>query len=121
MTSKFQTRIFEHGKIVRVIDGDTAEIEIDLGFSVKFKAIFRLAHIDTPERGKPGWREATDYLRRFIDLPVVVHSKKMDKYGRYLAIINVEGQTETVNQQLINLGLAKAYFGDGKNSAVWVE
>lgn len=106
----YPIRSFDYARIVNVVDGDTCDIEVDLGFSVKVKHRFRLAGINTPERGQPGWQEATDYLRTFLNLPVIIHSIKLDKYGRYLAVIfEGDAQRTSINDRLLALGLAVPY------------
>lgn len=100
-------RIFEFAKIVSVVDGDTCDILIDLGFGVSVKQRFRLAGINTPERGQPGFDEAKMFLATYLGIPAVIHSIKLDKYGRFLADIYVNGIS--VNQALLAQGLAVPY------------
>lgn len=106
-----QVRIFEHASIVNVVDGDTCDILIDLGFSVKMKTRFRLIGIDTPERGQPGWREATDFMKNYINTPVIVKSTKLDKYGRFLAeVYSIQFNIPiSLNQILLDKNLAVPY------------
>ena len=47
------------GKIVRVVDGDTVDLDVDLGFHVHTKVRCRLVGVDTPERGHRDWEKAT--------------------------------------------------------------
>lgn len=105
----YPIRNFEYATITNVVDGDTCDIEVDLGFSMKVHHRFRLAHINTPERGQPGWQEATDYLKQFVGKPCVIDVTKLDKYGRYLADISVEGVVN-INQTMLDLGLAVPYM-----------
>lgn len=104
----YPIRTFNYARIVNVVDGDTCDIELDLGFGIKIKQRFRLAHIDTPERGMPGWKEARDYLITVMGAPITVKSTKLDKYGRYLADIFVFNVS--VNQEMMRLGLAVAIW-----------
>jgi micrococcal nuclease len=77
----------------RCVDGDTADLLIDLGFHVTAKIRVRLLGVDTPERGEAMYKEATDTLRGLIEevadedghFPVETH--KTGKYGRWLAAI----------------------------------
>ena len=115
------------GVVKRVIDGDTVLILIDLGFSIFTEIRFRLYGIDTPEitSKDTALRDIAIKAKRYVvdtieGKPVMIQSLGKDKYGRYLSTIWVDSNTVSVNQQLINLGLAKAYFGDGKTSSVWV-
>jgi micrococcal nuclease len=103
------TREFKYATVYNIVDGDTCDIEIDLGFSVKVRHRFRLSHINTPERGQPGWTEATQRLKELVlNKPVSIESDKIDKYGRYLAEIFVDGKS--VNYTLLNEGLAELYM-----------
>jgi micrococcal nuclease len=103
----YPIRKFDYATIVNVVDGDTCDIEIDLGFSLKLKQRFRLERIDTPERGQPGWQEAKDFLSTFIGKPIEVFSTKQDKYGRYLADLYFE--SANINDMFLEKGLAKLY------------
>ena len=103
----YPVRIFDYGVIRYVVDGDTLDIQLDLGFSVKATQRFRLLRIDTPERGQLGYAEATMYLKSFEGRPCIVHSTKTDKYGRYLAELFVDGAS--VNQRMLDLRLAIPY------------
>ncbi len=105
-------------KVVRVIDGDSCEIEADLGFHVSFRTRCRLAEINTPELRDPDpeLREkalkAADRLRELVSNPnVLIRSYKPfkgDKFGRFLIlIINAVGVN--VNDQLLSEGLAEPY------------
>ena len=108
----YPVRTFEFATIVNVVDGDTCDILLDLGYSVKIKTRFRLASINTPERGQPGWQEATDFLRGFVGVPVIVQSTKLDKYGRFLAEIFIASPHDPIslNRMILNRGLAVLYM-----------
>lgn len=100
-------RSFDHGKIFYAVDGDTLDIELDLGFYVKFKQRFRMLRIDAPERGQPGYAEATLHLKSYEGRACVIQSTKTDKYGRYLVELTVDGLN--INQDMLDLGLAVPY------------
>ena len=112
--------------ILRVIDGETVEATVDLGFSTFFKSNFRLFGIDTPElhSSVPAVRElATRAKSRLIELiegqTVLVRTHKPDKYGRWLVEIKTPDITlGTVNSQLIAEGFAKPYLGVGERP-IW--
>jgi len=107
----YPIRIFNYATIVNVVDGDTCDILLDLGYSVKIKTRFRLVDINTPERGHAGWQEATDFFKQFTGRPVIVHSTKVDKYGRYLADIFITTPLglSSVNRMLLSEGHAVLY------------
>lgn len=101
-------RTFEHAVVVHIVDGDTLDVDIDLGFTCRSKQRFRLSGIDTPERGQPGWSEAREFLKaRTLGKRAVINVTKTDKYGRYLAELFVDG--ENINDALLAAGLAKPY------------
>ena len=105
--------------VKNVVDGDTIDVDIDLGFEVKFTTRLRLNGVDTPERNDkdPVIREAankaTEYVKSMIlGKWVTLESFKKDKFGRYLADIYIGGVC--LNQSLITEGHAVAYFGGAK-------
>lgn len=92
-----------------VVDGDTADLLCDLGFSVKINIRFRLARINTPERGEEGYGEAKQALLDFLlaSSHIVVKCKGKDKYGRWIA--EIEGDKCNVNDYLLTHGFALPY------------
>jgi micrococcal nuclease len=112
-------------KVTKVVDGDTIDVEIDLGFDISFSSRVRLAGIDTPESRtadkaeKALGLEAKAYLKHAIDeaKSVVIKTEKMDsseKYGRILGWVYINGDTESLNDKMINDGYAWGYMGDTK-------
>lgn len=106
---------------INVVDGDTLDVTIDLGFRLNITERVRLYGIDTPERGKPGSTEATTALRNLTQgfdpahpQEIIVRSvKPHDKYGRWLASIET-ATCPDVAQAMIDAGLGVAYFGAAK-------
>lgn len=98
-------------KVIRVIDGDTIECDIDLGFYMTARMPVRLAHINAKEHNEYGGKEAKEHLEVLLgDGQVVLRTyKPKDKYGRYLADVFV-GQAY-VNKQMISDGFAVGYEG----------
>jgi micrococcal nuclease len=100
-------------KCLKVVDGDTVDLEVDVGFKMSFKHRFRLAKINAPEiRGEESENglKTKDWLTLHIlgeELEIYSYKDKDDKYGRYLATIFFEG--EDINQKMVDLGLAKKY------------
>lgn len=107
-------------EIVNVVDGDTVDAEVDLGFSLRFAMRLRLWGINAPEmRGESAERGRESRLRLrdlcFLAGNCVVirtHKDRQDKYGRYLAELCVPGATRTINQQLVDEGHAVEYMRD---------
>lgn len=112
-------------KITGVVDGDTIDVEIDLGFNVSFSQRVRLAGIDTPEsRTKDKFEkslgiESKEYLKSKLKdaTIIVIKTEKPDsseKYGRILGWLYVDGDTVSVNDHMIEDGYAWGYLGETK-------
>ena len=112
-------------KVTKVVDGDTIDVDIDLGFDISFSSRVRLAGIDTPESRtadkmeKALGLESKEYLKKAIDASktVVIKTEKMDsseKYGRILGWLFLDGSKVSVNEQMIAEGYAWGYLGDTK-------
>lgn len=97
-------------KVERVVDGDTVDVVVDLGFDVHVRQRLRLLGINAPEKTGPT-REAgyaaRDYLAELLGAGPVTVSTSTDareKYGRYLAWIIAGGVR--VNQAMVEAGHA---------------
>ena len=112
-------------KVSKVVDGDTIDVDIDLGFDISFSSRVRLAGIDTPESRttdkieKALGLESKEYLKKAIDASktVVIKTEKMnssEKYGRILGWIFLDGSEVSINQKMINEGYAWGYMGETK-------
>jgi micrococcal nuclease len=112
-------------KVENVVDGDTIDVLIDLGFDILFQSRVRLAGIDTPEsrtkdlKEKALGLESKEYLKKYLKdaKSVIIKTEKMDsseKYGRILGWVYVNGDTESLNDKMINDGYAWGYMGDTK-------
>lgn len=112
-------------KVNNVVDGDTIDVDIDLGFDISFSSRVRLAGIDTPESRtkdvaeKKLGLEAKEYVKSKIKdaKEVVIKTEKMDsseKYGRILGWVFLDGSKISINEQMIADGYAWGYLGDTK-------
>jgi micrococcal nuclease len=112
-------------KVENVVDGDTIDVLIDLGFDILFQSRVRLAGIDTPEsrtkdlKEKALGLESKEYLKKALKdaKSVVIKTEKMDsseKYGRILGWVYINGDTVSLNDMMINDGYAWGYMGDTK-------
>ena len=112
-------------EVKNVVDGDTIDVIIDLGFDILFASRVRLAGIDTPESRttdkaeKALGIEAKEYLKKQLKdaKSVVIRTEKMDsseKYGRILGWVYVNGDSESLNNKMINDGYAWGYLGETK-------
>lgn len=110
-------------QVVNVVDGDTVDLDVDLGLDVHVNLRVRLYGINTPEKtgttkeaGMAAKKFAEGWLRnRAIGVKTV--KDKQEKFGRYLAIIEDASHPEdgviktSLNQALIEAGHAVQYFG----------
>lgn len=115
-------------KVLRVIDGDSLQALVDLGFHIKIEIRFRLLGVDTPElrprKGKhfeteaerqiiiEAAKKARDFVRDVIENKTVrIETEKSDSFGRFLARVwYTVGDTEVeLNQDLLDRGLAEVY------------
>jgi micrococcal nuclease len=111
--------------VLRVVDGDTIDVDLDLGFNISYTQRVRLAGIDTPES------RTTDKTEKALGLEVkkhlsdllksatqtVIRTEKPDsteKYGRILGWIFLDGSSESVNSALVAEGYAWDYMGETK-------
>ena len=112
-------------EVKNVVDGDTIDVVIDLGFDILFASRVRLAGIDTPESHtkdkaeKVLGLEAKEYLKKQLKdaKSVVIRTEKMnssEKYGRILGWVYVNGESESLNNKMINDGYAWGYLGETK-------
>ena len=110
----------------KVVDGDTIDVTIDLGFDIKYSSRVRLAGIDTPEsrtrdlEEKAMGLEAKEYLKERLkkSSKIVIKTEKLDstgKYGRILGWLFLDDETNSVNNQMIMKGYAWEYDGDTKD------
>lgn len=103
-------RIYDFVTIDKVVDGDTVDAQVDMGFFSFTKERFRLARINTPERGQPGFDEATSFVRDWCAArPVRFRVTKTDKFRRWLVEIDDKATGENLNDALLGRGLAKHY------------
>lgn len=112
-------------KVTKVVDGDTIDVDIDLGFDISFSSRVRLAGIDTPESRtsdkieKALGLEAKAFLKYAIDSAktVIIKTEKLDsseKYGRILGWVFLDNSETSINEEMIKAGHAWGYLGDTK-------
>ncbi len=109
--------------IDRIVDGDTIDISIDLGFDLTKKERVRLAGIDTPEKRTKDQKEkemgyqATEFLEMHLmeATKLTVRTEKDGKFGRMLGwLYKTDEDTTSINQIMIDKGYAWAYDGGTK-------
>ena len=112
-------------EVKKVVDGDTIDVIIDLGFNILFEQRVRLAGIDTPEsrtsdkREKELGMESKKFLEAKIKAAknIVIKTEKLDsseKYGRILGWLYLDGSGNSINHEMIEKGYAWGYLGDTK-------
>lgn len=100
--------------VYNVVDGDTIDAVIDLGFKIEIKQRLRLARVDTPERGQPGYEGAKQFVKSLIEgKQVSIMTEKVSKWGYYLAEVFIENG-KNVSDALIENQFAKFYDGGKK-------
>tara|TARA_R100000005_G_C4895667_1_gene140268 strand:+ start:77 stop:385 length:309 start_codon:yes stop_codon:yes gene_type:complete len=81
-------------KLIRCVDGDTADLDVDLGFYLTARIRCRLTGVNTPERGQVNFKEATAMLETLIKEQsdeegyFNITTGKTGKYGRWLVVID---------------------------------
>lgn len=110
---------------VRVVDGDTIEVIIDLGFNVSYKETVRLNKIDSPESRtsnkleKQAGLKVKQFLIDTIEGKIIYMEtiKTDEKYGRYLAEVYLTAtDTKSLNQTMIEKGYVRTYNGEAKTT-----
>ena len=117
-------------KVDKVLDGDTIDVTIDLGFDLYKKERVRVAGVDTPEKRTRNLEEkalgidATNWLKKELkdvldgDDELIVRTELhggVGKYGRLLGWLYVGDDEVSLNEQMITQGYAHAYDGGTKD------
>lgn len=105
--------------VERVVDGDTVDVVLDLGFGLTLRQRLRVVGVDTPELRSPdpAERERAQAARTFAERwltsngQMVVTTYKDDKYGRMLGDFRREHRAETFSEALLASGHASKYAG----------
>jgi micrococcal nuclease len=104
-------------KITRVIDGDTVDLDIDLGFGITISHRVRLKDINAAETRTKDLEEKAEGIKARLWLEKelsrkgewIIDTTKEDKYGRILGTLYLVGDPVTVNERMLNEGIAKPY------------
>ena len=121
---------FRVTEIVKVVDGDTIDVIIDLGFDLYKKERVRIAGVDTPEKRTRDLEEkelgidATNWMKDQLESAIegeddLVIRTEIDggfgKYGRLLGWLYIGEGDESINERMIKEGYAWSYDGGTKN------
>lgn len=117
-------------KIIRIVDGDTLSLDLDLGFHIHVEQVVRLAHINTPETVNYKSTGIDDPAKDFImqhcppGSVCVANITRQEKYGRWLAELyfcpgeidrmKILAASQLLNDELVKAGLAVHYEGGKK-------
>jgi micrococcal nuclease len=117
--------IYRVKQVLKVVDGDTIDADIDLGFDISLTKRVRLAGIDTPEsrttdkREKALGLESKDWLKNRLEFAkdILIKTQLPDsteKYGRILGKLYINNEETSLNEQMIDGGFAWEYAGETK-------
>jgi len=117
--------IYRIRSIHKVVDGDTIDADIDLGFDISLTKRIRLAGVDTPEsrttdaNEKKLGLESKEWLKKRVDgaKDIIIRTELPDsteKYGRIIGHLFINGEEISLNNQMITEGYAWLYDGGTK-------
>ena len=117
--------IYRIRSIHKVVDGDTIDADIDLGFDISLSKRIRLAGVDTPEsrtadpNEKKFGLESKDWLKSRLEFAkdIIIKTELPDsteKYGRIIGHLYINGEETSLNNQMIANGYAWEYDGGTK-------
>lgn len=120
---------FYSAEVKKIIDGDTLDIVIDLGFDTLRKSRVRLYGVNTPESRTSNIEEkklglaAKEFTEQWVSnlggkIKIQTILDKNEKYGRILAMV-WDDNGNCLNKDIINMGFAREYFGIGDKT--WTE
>lgn len=105
------------GIVTNVVDGDTMDVEFDLGFNVRITQRLRLLDVDTPETFRPSCEAEREHGQRAKEFVIhhvlgkrcriLTQNDKKGKYGRYLAFVFPPDADTSINDLLIKNNLVK--------------
>jgi len=118
--------IYRIKSVLKVVDGDTIDASIDLGFDISLEKRIRLAGVDTPEsrttdlKEKAMGLESKEWLKKKLEgaKDIIIKTELPDsteKYGRIIGHLFINGQEISLNNQMITEGYALAYDGGTKD------
>lgn len=104
--------------IKKIVDGDTIDVEIDLGFNLVITQRIRLKGINAPETKTINEEEKTrglaakEWLKKelLVDGEWIIETTKEDKYGRMLGTLYLKGNSVSINQKMLNEKMAVPFM-----------
>ena len=125
-TENITPYIYRIKSVTKIVDGDTIDADIDLGFDISLTKRIRLAGIDTPEsrtknlKEKALGLESKEWMKKTLAgaKDILIKTELPDsteKYGRIIGHLFINGQETSLNNQMITSGYALAYDGGTKD------
>lgn len=114
------TKLYDYrATVLTVVDGDTVNLSVDLGFGISITIKTRLLGIDAPEMNTEAGRLAKAHLSDLLPvgrhLWAVTTKDRQEKYGRYLVTLwPWDGDEQSINQRMIDDGHATIYGGGAR-------
>tara|TARA_R100000742_G_C4257232_1_gene75096 strand:+ start:235 stop:618 length:384 start_codon:yes stop_codon:yes gene_type:complete len=113
MPKNINSMVFTSCEVIRVVDGDTVDVEFDLGFDVFTRQRLRLARINAPEvkgakkiQGLESKNAVAEWVAESVGTGLTVTTTERDKYGRYIAEIELIEKNEKWSDGLKALNLS---------------
>lgn len=104
-------------EFVKIIDGDTVDVLINLGFDITIKQRIRLLHINAAETRTKDLKEKEEglFAKKWLEKELsregewIINTTKDDKYGRILGELYLVGDPITVNEKMLIEGVVRDY------------
>lgn len=103
-------------KEIRVVDGDTSEVTLDLGMGIQAFKMVRILGVDTPEKNTPAGKAVKGAIERWVarESPLVAKYTKEDKFGGRFDGDLIGASGGSLAAFLLEQGLGRSYNGERK-------
>lgn len=110
---KIEDIYIRNAKVINIVDGDTFDAEVDLGYHIKIKERFRILGINAPEKygatKEEGLRSKQYLVDNVLNKDIIIISSRLDGFRRYLGevyITNTDGEQVSLGDIMVNSGFA---------------
>jgi endonuclease YncB( thermonuclease family) len=105
--------------VIKIEDGDTVHVKLDLGCDSKIEPMkIRMNGINARGKTTAAGKAAVAYLQGLLPVGSTVRIETLkdrkEKYGRYLGVLHHPSLKQSVNAEMVELGLVEPYYGVGK-------
>lgn len=105
--------------VVKIEDGDTVHVKLDLGCDARIEPMkIRMNGINAKGKSTVAGKAAIAYLKELFpagsSVRIETLKDKKEKYGRYLGVLHHPSLKQSVNAEMVALGLVESYYGVGK-------